>query len=704
MYAFVALKQVTHRLRDGRIEVLDVPRPELRPEGVLVDVRASLVSAGTERRTVETGRKSLLAKARARPDQARLVFDKARRDGLGAAAQAVRFRLGQPAPLGYSAAGVVIAAGSRVSDLAPGDRVACAGAGFATHAEIDYVPANLAVPVPDGVSLDDAAFATVGAIALHAVRQADARLGERVAVIGLGLVGQLAGQILRAAGCRVVGIDLDSALVERAQGDGAADDAYPRGALDGDLPAAASDCDAVVITAATSSADPVELAARLCRDRGRVVVVGDVGLDVPRDAYYDKELSLVVSRSYGPGRYDAEYEERGLDYPIGYVRWTERRNLAAFLDLVATGKVRVAGLVTSRIEIDDAPEAYDALVGADSSPLGVLITYDAVAEPPEPVVQAAAAPGPPMAAGVIGAGSFAAGVLIPGLQKAGFTLEAVASASGLSARGAQERFGFDRALGADELLADPGIGLVAVATRHGSHAELAARALRAGKSVFVEKPPALTEEDLADLAAARSASAGTLTVGFNRRHAPLAARMREHLAGPFELLYRVNAEALEPGHWTNDPDDGGGRLVGEGCHFVDFACWLAGELPARVTCALRADPGRPLASAESFTIHLDFPGGSTATIVYGSRGDPKLGKERIEAQSAGRSAVLVDFERLELHGDGRSRTTKSRRDKGHEAQFTALAAGAEMSPDPLATMAVTLAALRSAETGATVSL
>jgi predicted dehydrogenase len=705
------MKQVSQRLRDGRIEVLEVPPPQLRAEGVLVGVRASLVSAGTERKKVETGRQSLAGKARSRPDQLRQVLEKAKRDGVVDTVQAVRARLEQPSPLGYSAAGIVLAAGERVADLVPGDRVACAGAGYASHAEIDYVPANLAVPVPEGVDLDQAAFATVGSIALHGIRQADVRVAERVAVIGLGLVGQLAGQILRASGCRVVGIDLDAELVRLALATGGADVAYPRGDLDGDLPREAQGCDAVVVTAATASADPVELAARLCRDRGRIVVVGDVGLQIPRAAFYEKELELRLSRSYGPGRYDPEYEERGLDYPVGYVRWTERRNMAAFLDLVAAGQVVVEPLIGERVPVEEAPAAYDRLVSAEGSRLGILISYAGVEKPaPTPVPTGRPAVGTARAAGVIGAGSFATRVLIPGLVKAGFSLDAVASASGLSARGAADRAAIQRTLAPDELIADDGVGLVAIATRHDSHASLALAGLRAGKAVYVEKPPALSEDELEELRAARRESGRPLAVGFNRRHAPLARELRDQLratGGPLELLLRVNAGALPPGHWANDPIEGGGRLLGEGCHFVDLACWLVGTLPARVSCTMRPEPGRPLAAAESFSVALDFPDGSLASLVYAVRGSTGLGKEYVEGHAGGRSAVLDDFKTLTVFGEGRPSRRRSRKsDKGHEAQFAALRRwldGTEEpeGPDPLETMAVTLTALRAAEAGAT---
>ncbi|MGH2979116.1 MAG: zinc-dependent alcohol dehydrogenase, partial [Solirubrobacterales bacterium] len=369
------MKQVAQRLRDGRVEVLEVPEPALTPDGVLVDVRASLLSAGTERSKVETGRKSLVGKARERPDQVRQVVDKARRDGVRATVDAVRTRLDQPAPLGYSATGVVLSVGARVRDLAPGDRVACGGGGYAVHAEVVHVPGNLCVRLPDGVAFEQGAFATVASVALHGVRQADVRLGERVAVIGLGLVGQLACQMLRAAGCEVLGIDLSEEVVDHAREVGAVDHAVTRKRLEPEVLPEAGRCDAVLITAATPSDDPVELAAELCRDRGRVVVVGDVGMNVPRAPYYEKELELRISRSYGPGRYDRSYEERGLDYPIGYVRWTERRNMEAFVHMLEAGKLDVTGLVNERVRIDDAPAAYRGLIEKRGSPLGILLLY-----------------------------------------------------------------------------------------------------------------------------------------------------------------------------------------------------------------------------------------------------------------------------------------------------------------------------------------
>lgn len=708
------MKQVTLRLRDGRVDVRETPLPALSPEGVLVDVRASLLSAGTERSKVQGGQKGLLGKARSRPDQVRQVLDKARRDGIGEAFETVRTRLDQPEPLGYSAAGVALQVGSRVSGIAPGDRVACAGGGYAVHAEVDHVPGNLCARLPTSVGFDEGAFGTVGSIALQGVRQADVRIGERVAVIGLGLVGQLTARILRAAGCEVVGLDPVGSLRETALAAGA-DRVFAPEEVQGGFASDASGCDAVIITAATPSDDPVSVAAALCRDRGRVVVVGDVGMGLQRAPYYEKELELRLSRSYGPGRYDRAYEERGIDYPIGYVRWTERRNLQAFVEMIGAGRIEVRDLISERYSVDEAPEAYKRLLEA-SSPLGVILEYE------ESTAPSAAAPrGQEATSGggarpvahsesvaVLGAGSFATRVLIPGLREAGFSLTAVASGAGHSAQYAAERFGFERACPPDEAIDSDDVGLVVVATRHDSHARLAARALRAGKAVFVEKPPALNYDELMDLRAAREQSALPLAVGFNRRHAPLAVRARYHLTearAPMTVVYRVNAGPLKGNHWLNDLDEGGGRLIGEGCHFVDFVSWLVGTRPERVSCLARADSADQLAAAQSFTLTIDFEDGSLATIVYTAGGATGLAKEFVEAHSGGRSAVLDDFRSLVLYNGGKRERVQSRRgDKGHIAQLRhlrdALREGrSAATPDPLESMETTLAALHSAETG-----
>ena len=689
------MKQVTQRLRDGAVEVMDVPEPALTPETVLVDVRASLLSVGTERAKVEAGRDSLLAKARSRPDQVAQVLEKARRDGVAETFRAVSARLGRPSPLGYSAAGVVIAVGPRARGVAVGDRVAIGGGEQAVHAEIDRVSPNLCVRLPEGVSFEQGAFGCLGSIALHGVRQAGVSIGERVAVIGLGLVGQLTGMLLRAAGCEVVGVDLDPWLLERGRENGALDHPFARDTLGDPLPPTARDCDAVIVTAATSSSDPVELAPRLCRDRGRVVIVGDVGLDIPRAPYYEKEIELRLSRSYGPGRYDRSYEEHGHDYPIGYVRWTEGRNMQAVVELIAAGRLPVERLIGTRVPIEEAAEAFERLATESRSPLGVVIEY-AESAPKPPVTPGP--PGTPDRASVIGSGSFAQRILIPGLRAAGFAIDTVASAGGLSAAGAAE--GLEANPGTvDEALAS-GAGLVAIATTHSSHAELAVRALHAGKAVFVEKPPCLSFDELEEL---RTASAGrVLAVGFNRRHAPLARSMRDHFTVPRTVLIRVNAGPLPDDHWLNDVDEGGGRLLGEACHFVDLACWLAGELPTAVRGVIQPTRAEELQATQRFLVSLGFASGSLATVAYTDEGAAGLPKEYVEVHGGGRSAVLHDFRRLELF-NGRSRRELRNRggDKGHRAQLVHLMARLregtdDDGPGPLDTMAITLAALAAA--------
>ncbi len=700
------MKQIVQRLRDGRIEVLEAPQPVVSPGTVLVDVRASLLSAGTERTKVKTGQKSLVGKARQRPDQVAQVIEKARNDGLRETVRTVRARLDQPSALGYSASGVVLAVGEGAKGVAPGDRVAIGGGDYAVHAEVDRVPANLCVPLADNVSFEEGCFACVGSIALHGVRQAGISVGERVAVIGLGLVGQLSALLLRAAGCTVIGIDLDPGLVQRGREIGGVDLGLVREEIGDVPPPAAAGCDAVIVTAASASNDPIELAPRLCRDRGRVVVVGDVGLSLSRAPFYDREIDLRLSRSYGPGRYDRAYEENGHDYPIGYVRWTEGRNMAAIVDLIAGGRLPVASLITTRLSVDEAPEAYERLASEGGSPLGIVIGYEASPRPESVAVEplkAAPVKGDPGRASLIGAGSFAQRVIVPGLRAAGFSLDTVASASGVSAQGLVSREGEGKVGTPDEALGSRA-GLVVVATRHSSHAELAEAALLAGKAVFVEKPPCLTRTQLGRLHTARSESDRPLAVGFNRRHAPLAIRLREHVGAsghPLQIAIRVNAGPLPEDHWLNDPDDGGGRLLGEGCHFVDLACWLAGSIPTAVQATVKPLKGEAIPAAGRFAVTLGFGDGSLATILYTDQGAAGLPKEMVEAHAGGRSGLLDDFRSLELY-DGRSRQKVGgrRQDKGHAAQFvdlrTRLAAPDEADvngPDPLETMEVTLAAL-----------
>ena len=701
------MKQVTQRLRNGKIELIDVPWPDLEPNGVIVDVRASVLSVGTEKAKVATGRSNLVQKARKRPDDVRKVLDKARSEGIARTVRAVRSKLDEPSPLGYSSAGVVLAVGDRVSDLTPGDRVACGGEAIAVHAEVAQVPGNLCVPIPGDLPFVEAAFATVGSIAMQGVRQADVRIGERVAVIGLGLVGQLTGQILKASGCVVTGIDLDAELVESAVENGACQRGFTRSALDAGLPAELDGVDVVIITAATQSPDPANFAATLCRDRGRVVIVGDVRIDIQREPYFAKEIDLRLSRSYGPGRYDTEYEQRGLDYPIGYVRWTERRNMAEVLRLANAGLINLDRLVSRTVPVEEAEQVFDELMAAERSPLGVALTYGESTSPshrPTAAVNSNAGGADRLVVGMIGAGNFASQIVAPGMQAAGFEIRSVASTRGLSAVGMAERANATPAE-VDSLLTDPAIGTVAIVTRHSSHAELSVAALEAGKAVFVEKPPALDAAGLEAVATARAASGLPVFVGFNRRYAPLLQQLRSHVSGrgPIEATFRVNSPLGFGDHWLDDPSDGGGRLLGEGCHFVDLACWLVDALPTQVRAVMLPEPGSPLALARRFSVSLGFDDGSIVQILYGAAAATKLGKERFEASAAGNTAQLDDFQSLELIDPDGAKTVRARgRDKGHSEQFKAIAKELRnpssdlIGIDPLATMAVALHALAAA--------
>jgi predicted dehydrogenase/threonine dehydrogenase-like Zn-dependent dehydrogenase len=683
------LKQVLQNVRSGKLGLTEVPEPAPRSGGIVVRNAASLISAGTEKMIIDFAGKSLLGKARERPDLVRQVVDKVRKDGLGPTMQTVMSRLEQPMALGYSCAGVVESAGRGAPEFQPGDRVACAGMGYASHAHAVFVPRNLAVAIPDGVSFEDASYVTLGAIALQGVRVAEPRLGETVAVIGLGLLGQLTVQILRAAGCRVAGIDLDPAKVALARELGAALSLLRSEDVLGTMDAFTGGigADAVIVTAAADSNDPIELAGELCRDRGVVSMVGAVPMDVPRKVYFEKELQLRLSRSYGPGRYDPDYEEGGRDYPIGYVRWTERRNMEEFLRLVASGQVLLSRLTTHRFELADAERAYAIVTGEDRQPfLGVVLTY-----PPEPVptgrtveVRGAAGTAGKPGLGLVGAGNFAKAVLLPRLARAGLEMVGVATTTGASARSTADRYGFRYCTtDVDRLLDDPAIGAIVIATRHGSHASTAARALRAGKAVFVEKPLALEEAELLEVLAAAEESGGLLTVGFNRRFSPLVARLREAFVpgAPLAMSYRINAGPIPADSWIHDPEQGGGRIIGEVCHFVDLVQHVADDEIAEVF-AFNAG-GHEAALHDVVTISLRLRRGSVASINYFASGDRSFPKERLEVFGGGVVAVLDDFRELTLsRGGKRSRTRRLSQEKGFDQELSAFVAAVREGGTP----------------------
>lgn len=719
------MKQVFQYANTGELKVEDVPPPELRAGGVLVGARSSLVSTGTEKMVIDVARKSLVGKALERPDLVRQVLQKIKTEGLGATLQKVKSKLGAPIPLGYSCAGVALAVAEDVDEFAVGDRVACAGMGYASHAEVVFVPRNLCVRIPESVTFDEAAYVTLGAIAMQGVRVAAVTLGESVAVIGLGLLGQLAAQILKAAGCRVLGVDVDAGRAELALNLGA--DAVAVRGRDNVADIASSltrgrGIDAAVITAATSSNDPVELAAEILRDKGRVSVVGAVKMDIPRKPFYEKELDLRLSRSYGPGRYDTAYEQKGIDYPIGYVRWTERRNMESFLDLVASGAVRTHELTTHTFDIADAASAYELISSKDGETfLGVVINYPAREEPPQ--TRIVLQPEPKRIAsgkvgiGMIGAGNFGQGMILPKLAKIeSAQLVAVAELDGIAAKRVGERFGATYATSsAEDIFRDDLVTAVIVATRHDAHVPLAVAALEAGKHVFVEKPLALDEDGLARIAEARERSGHEVVVDFNRRLAPLVLQLKEALASrtrPLVMVYRVNAGFIPRDSWVHDPQQGGGRIIGEVCHFVDLMRHICGSRPVSVHAAAASGTCEDRVNKDNVAATIAFSDGSVGTIAYCSDGDPRMPKERLEVFGQGCSFVIDDFKSAVFYRAGRTQKVSLKcQDKGHAAMlraFVELAAGRGASPvgfeEAVSATRTTFAILQSLGLGTSVSV
>jgi polar amino acid transport system substrate-binding protein len=698
------MKQVIQNFKTGELSVADVPPPALARGFVLVRNHFSLISAGTERSTVTTAQASLLGKARQRPDLVRQVLDSLRKDGLADTLSRVRTKLETLKELGYSSAGTVLASLDTEGRFKPGDRVACGGGGYASHAGIVTVPQNLVVRVPDTVGLDAAAFTTLGAIAMQGVRQANPRLGEFVCVIGLGLLGQITAQILRANGCQVFGVDTAesmSALAARTSCHEA------RTRSDAGLESAFADFtggrgfDSVIITAATQSADPVELATSLLRQKGVIVIVGAVPMNIPREPFfYKKELELKISCSYGPGRYDPAYEEGGQDYPYGHVRWTENRNMAAFVKLLENRSVDVQPLVTHVLDVEQAEKAYDIVTGKIREPhLGILLKYADVPETRSVQAAPAAVAGAASTAGIgfIGAGSFAQKFLIPFAKQRG-ELIAVATSRGVTAKSAGEKFGFrSHSTDARDLLADPAINTVFIATRHDTHASLAIAALEAGKHVFVEKPLAIQEDELAHvLEVAGRRSDCRLMVGYNRRFSPLARQARdifERVGGPLLINYRVNAGFLPKEHWTQTAQ-GGGRILGEVCHFVDLMQFLTASKPAQVYAVSVDADNAQVPDQDNVVITIRFQNGSTGQISYLACGDKSLNKERIEVFGGGQSFIIDDFRSGE-HYRGGSRRGAKLPGKGHreevEAFLDAVTHG-KPSPIPLDSLALTSAA------------
>ncbi|MBW2399302.1 MAG: Gfo/Idh/MocA family oxidoreductase [Deltaproteobacteria bacterium] len=666
------MKQIVQNARTGKLELAEVPTPAAADGQVLVRNHYSVVSPGTEMMAMDFARKSLLGKARSRPDLVKQVIQKIRHEGPLPTYRAVMTRLDSPQSLGYSCAGVVEEVGAGVAGFVPGDRVACAGAGYANHAEWVSVPENLVVRVPDSVPLEKAAFATLGAISLQGLRVAEPTLGEIAVVVGLGMVGQLAVQLLIANGCRVLGIDLDPVRIEQARGMGAEWGAQPGDDHSAWIAAATkgAGADFAIICAASERSEPIQLAADLCRAKGRVVCVGATAMDLDRRSFFEKELDLRMSMSYGPGRYDRHYEELGLDYPISYVRWTENRNLEAVIALTDSGAIDPEQLDIQTTPFDAAAQTYEDLAGGERKSLAVLFRYDPGATTSRSIVLAAKAERPArneVGVAFIGAGNYAKGILLPAVNRCkSVSKRAIVTATGASGRSTAEKFGF-AACGTDPetVFSDPDVHLVFIATQHDSHAPLAEAALRAGKAVWLEKPAALTETQLVSLATAVQETNGFLTIGYNRRFSPHARAVREAFAdrrGPMSIHYTVAAGATPGGTWHTDPNVGGGRIIGEGCHFVDLCSYLVGQTP---TSAFARGLGRDPETEDSTVVMLGWGDGSTATIAYLANASSELPKERFEISAEGRTAICDNFRSTRILGGETTKTMNQ--DKGQTA-------------------------------------
>jgi predicted dehydrogenase/NADPH:quinone reductase-like Zn-dependent oxidoreductase len=672
--------------------------------------------------------KSLLERARERPDLAKAVVRRAFSEGLTSTKQAVSEKLSAEAIVGYSSAGRVIEVGAAVSGFDPGDAVACAGVGHANHAEIVSVPSNLCARVPEGVALDTASLTTVAAIGLHSIRLGGVTVGDRVAVIGCGLVGQIICRLLRCAGAETFAVDIDEAQLADARRSGADHLFLSRPGVERSILGATKNVglDTVIVAAAASSNAPLLLGAQLARDRGSLVLVGDVPVDLPREPLYRKELNFRVSRSYGPGRYDAEYEERGLDYPIGYVRWTEKRNMECVLDLQARGALDFRDLIEEVYPVESAATAYARLAGeGEDRPRGaLLLSYPeerdrtvgiAAAASRTPQVGEPRLDAAPVRVGLIGPGGFARSVIIPTLAAAGASLEVVGGGAGPSADAAFRKFGFARLAASEEaVIEDEGIDAVVICTRHATHAALAVRALETGKHVFCEKPIALSLDELDQVVEAATRSRGILAVGFNRRFSPLVGKLRDFFEGrstPLTITYRIAAGRVPPNHWQHDLSQGGGRVLGEVGHFVDTVAFLTGADVVRVQAVARTGDDGPVQGRDNVAVTLLLADGSIATIVYAADVGPGVAKERLEVHGSAHSGILDDFREITLHGPtGRTRQRLRAQQKGHAEEIEAFLSRLRRGeyPVPLATIAnvtvATVAIVESLRTGAPVAL
>jgi predicted dehydrogenase/threonine dehydrogenase-like Zn-dependent dehydrogenase len=689
------LKQLIQNFKSGELYVDEVPVPSLSEGFVLIENTFSLISSGTERGTVKVAQASLLGKAKQRPDLVAQVLQNIRKEGISATLKKVQTKLDSLKALGYSSAGVVLASMDKNGLFQPGDRVACAGQDYASHAEIVSVPQNLVARIPDNVSLEEAAFTTLGAIALQGVRQAEPRLGESVCVIGLGLLGQLTCQLLRANGCHVLGIDLSDRLVSLAR-EHSVDMAVNRNQQD-----LVNICnsftkgfgfDSIIITAAAPTNDPIELAAELARKKGKVVIVGAVKMDVPRDPhFYRKELDLRMSCSYGPGRYDGRYEEDGLDYPHAYVRWTEQRNMESFLALVSKGHINLKPLITQQFDIDEAEKAFDIVLGKTQEPhIGILLRYpahDGKTKTKFQVNELIREKTAIIISGFIGAGSFAQSYLIPNAKSRGAVMHTVTNARGITSKNVAQKFGFAfSSSSSDDVINSNEINTVFIATPHNSHAKLVSAALRAGKNVFVEKPLSIDYAGLEEVEEAKKTSNGVLMVGFNRRFSSASQEIKKRcsvLNEPLVMNFRVNAGSIPKDHWIQKPEVGGGRIIGEMCHFFDLMEFLNGSAPVKVSAESIQTQNDKFVNYDNVVINIKFANGSVGTLTYVSNGDSSLPKEKLEVFCGGMACVINDFRNVTFYSNGKEVKVDCQ-GKGHKEEVTAfIDAIQNSSKDPI---------------------
>ena len=667
------MKQIVNNFKTGKLQLIEVPSPVCQEGGILIKTVHSVVSVGTEKMMIELAKKSLLNKAKERPDQVRQVIDKVKKEGLIPTYKKVMNLLDEPKPLGYSCSGTVIEVGINGGNFQVGDRVACAGAGYANHAEYNFVPKNLAVKIPSYVSFEDAAYTTLGAIALQGVRQADPNLGDVVFVMGLGILGLISAQILIANGCTVICSDTNPARVKLAKKLGF-DHAFRSDHKDlmGTVKAITHDqgVDAIIIAASSKSNEPIELAAELSRHKGKVVVVGMVAMDIPRNAYYLKELDLRLSMSYGPGRYDTQYEENGQDYPYAYVRWTEQRNMQAILSLISQNKLDIKSLTTHKYKFDKAEEVYEKVVDGKENFLGVLFEYDKKRKAEQFVKLDSIKIKKTINLGLIGAGNYASSMLYPHIKEyRDVNITGIATATGISAEDKAKKYKA-HLVTTDycQLLKNKDINVVFITTRHNLHAEQIVAAMEHGKHVFVEKPIALSLSELNLVKRAYQKNKKILMVGYNRRYSPLTMKLLSTFLeknSPMNILYRVNAGFIPRDHWVQDPGQGGGRIIGEVCHFIDYLIYLTGSIPVEVFAQSLAVDSEDQVVEDNISAVFRFKNGSIGTIIYSAQGSSAMEKEYIEIFSHNKSAKLTDFRELKIYDDRKSKRIKlAKQDKG----------------------------------------